>query len=71
MKGNDKNDTNNEQKSEPKNEKKTKNMIFFEFWQFKKSKTNHDELVIDLKKLAQFLYRNDFSTIIKTKIATF
>ena len=66
MKGNDKNDTNNEQ-SEPKNEKKNEQKYdIFEFWQFK-SKTNHDELVIDLKKLAQFLYRNDFFYYYKDK----
>jgi hypothetical protein len=63
---NDKNDTNNEQ-SEPKNEKKNEQKYdIFEFWQFK-SKTNHDELVIDLKKLAQFLYRNDFFYYYKDK----
>ncbi|MGI5912862.1 MAG: bifunctional DNA primase/polymerase [Syntrophomonadaceae bacterium] len=58
----DKNDTNNEQ-NEKKNEQK---YDIFEFWQFK-SKTNHDELVIDLKKLAQFLYRNDFFYYYKDK----
>lgn len=59
---NDKNDTNNEQ-----NEKKSEQKYdIFEFWNFK-SKTNHDELVIDLKKLALFLYRNDFFYYYKDK----
>lgn len=59
---NDKNTDNSEQ-NEKKNEQK---YDIFEFWNFK-SKTNHDELVIDLKKLAFFLYRNDFFYYYKDK----
>lgn len=61
-KENDKNDTINEQ-NEKKNEQK---YDVFEFWQFK-NKTNHDELIIDLKKLALFLYKNDFFYYYKDK----
>jgi len=54
-------------KNNKKNSKKIEQKYdVFEFWQFK-SKANHDELVIDLKKLAQFLYRNDFFYYYKDK----
>lgn len=58
---NDKNDTNNEQ-NEKKNEQK---YDVFEFWKYKNKDNN--ELIIDLKKLAKFLYRNDFFYYYKDK----
>lgn len=58
---NDKNDTNNEQ-NEKKNEQK---YDVFEFWKYKNKDNN--ELIIDLKKLALFLYKNDFFYYYKDK----
>ena len=58
---NDKNDTNNEL-NEKKNEQK---YDVFEFWKYKNKDNN--ELIIDLKKLALFLYKNDFFYYYKDK----
>ena len=58
---NDKNTDNNEQ-NEKKNEQK---YDVFEFWKYKNKDNN--ELIIDLKKLAKFLYRNDFFYYYKDK----
>ncbi|WP_461371759.1 bifunctional DNA primase/polymerase, partial [Candidatus Darwinibacter acetoxidans] len=58
---NDKN-TNNTAQNEKKSEQK---YDVFEFWKYKNKDNN--ELIIDLKKLAQFLYRNDFFYYYKDK----
>ncbi len=58
---NDKNTDNNEQ-NEQKIEKK---YDLFEFWKYKND--NKNELIIDLKKLALFLYKNDFFYYYKDK----
>jgi hypothetical protein len=58
---NDKNTDNNEQ-NEQKIEKK---YDLFEFWKYKND--NKKELIIDLKKLALFLYKNDFFYYYKDK----
>ncbi len=60
-KNDDKNNTNNE-KNEQKIEKK---YDLFEFWKYKND--NKNELIIDLKKLALFLYKNDFFYYYKDK----
>jgi len=47
------------------NKKVQKKYDVFEFWKYKNKDNN--ELIIDLKKLAQFLYRNDFFYYYKDK----
>lgn len=61
VQNNDKN-TDNKEQNEQKIEKK---YDLFEFWKYKNKDNN--ELIIDLKKLALFLYKNDFFYYYKDK----